>query len=266
MATEHKPNAWNAVFELRALIEAVGLIPYWQVAKQKTSGDGQPVMVLPGFLTSDAGTFVLRNFLRMKGFEPLPWENGRNPGLQQVIFDKLLEQVDTHYARFGQKISLVGWSLGGIYARALAHKRSDKIKQVITLGSPFGVSTNLNAGDVDVSENILKLYERLNPDADHDPLLNGDAFWQEIPPVPSTAIYSKTDGVTSWEYCVDNIDTSFNENINIFSSHLGLTHNPRVFHLIADRLGQNEKNWQPYATTQANKNKFSRCFSRKKYR
>jgi pimeloyl-ACP methyl ester carboxylesterase len=246
MATEHKPTALNAVFELRALIEALALVPYWRLAKKNQTGDGQPVMVLPGFMTSDSATFVMRNFLRMKGFEPLPWEHGRNPGLQHEIFEALLLQIDQHYAQYGQKISLVGWSLGGLYARAIAHKRADKIKQVITLGSPFGVSSNINASDVDVSENVVKLYEKLNPNLDTDPLVNGEPFWQEIPPVPTTSIYSKSDGVTSWQYCVDSIETSFNENIGIFASHLGLTHNAQVFHLVANRLEQDEKNWKPY--------------------
>jgi hypothetical protein len=103
MATEHKPTALNAVFELRALIEALALVPYWRLAKKNQTGDGQPVMVLPGFMTSDSATFVMRNFLRMKGFEPLPWEHGRNPGLQHEIFEALLLQIDQHYAQYGQK-------------------------------------------------------------------------------------------------------------------------------------------------------------------
>jgi hypothetical protein len=97
-----------------------------------------------------------------------------------------------------------------------------------------------------VSENVVKLYEKLNPNLDTDPLVNGEPFWQEIPPVPTTSIYSKSDGVTSWQYCVDSIETSFNENIGIFASHLGLTHNAQVFHLVANRLEQDEKNWKPY--------------------
>ncbi len=264
MSSEHKPTALNAIFELRALAEALALVPYWQLAKQSKVGDGQPVLVLPGFMTSDSATFVLRNFLRMKGFEPLPWENGRNPGLQNVIFENLLDQIDEHYSRYGQKISLIGWSLGGLYARAIAHKRADKIKQVITLGSPFGVSSNLNASDVDVSENVIKLYERLNPNLDTDPLVNGEPFWQEIPPVPCTSIYSKSDGVTSWQYCVHNIETSFNENISVAGSHLGLTHNPQVYHLIANRLEQHDAQWEPYEfkdeVKQGARRWFKRCF------
>jgi hypothetical protein len=219
---------------------------YWPLSTKKPKGDGQPVMVFPGFMTSDSATYFLRRFLISHGFEAHPWEQGRNPGLRDEIFQSLLSNIDKHHERYGQKITLIGWSLGGLYARAVAHKRADKVQQVITLGSPFTVETNLSSDEINVSENVIKLYEWLNPDADNDAFLNGEPYWQMPPPVPSTSIYSKSDGVTSWKYCIDDSTGHHTENISIPSSHLGFTHNPMAYHLILDRILTGQKQFKRY--------------------
>lgn len=240
-----KPDLMHSLLEPRALLEALSLAIYWPLVNKTGKGDAQPVLVIPGFMTGDGATYALRRYLNLNGFEALPWEQGRNPGLQQAIFTALLEKLDEHYSHYGQKIAIIGWSLGGLYARALAHRAPEKIRQVITLGSPFTVNTRPDA-DVGVSDNIKRLYERLNPDQHSDPLLNGEPFWQQTPPVPTTAIFSRTDGIANWKYCVDKQTGEHNENIAIVGSHMGLTHNPMVYHLLLDRLQHSGRRFKPF--------------------
>lgn len=241
-----KPDLMHSLLEPRALLEALSLAVYWPLATKARKGDAQPVLVIPGFMTGDGSTYALRRYLNLHGFEAHPWEQGRNPGLREDIFLALQEKLEQLNSRYGQKIAVVGWSLGGLYARALAHRLPHCVSQVITLGSPFTVNTRPDA-DVGVSENIKKLYERLNPDSHSDPLINGDPFWQAVPPVPTTSIYSRTDGIANWKYCVDEQIGRQNENIAVIGSHTGLTHNPIVYHLLIDRLQQSgKKQFRPY--------------------
>jgi pimeloyl-ACP methyl ester carboxylesterase len=245
MSMFERPPLVNSLLELRAPFEALSLIPTLPLLSKAPAGDGQPVMVLPGFLTSDGATFLLRRFLTRQGFETFPWEQGRNPGLRQDIHDNLEQLIRRHHEALGQKISLVGWSLGGVYARALAHRIPQYVRQVITLGSPFALNANFNSGDVAVSGPIIKLYERMNPNFREDTLANGEPVWEDPPPVPSTAIYTEEDGIASWKYCVDDAGP-YTENIRISGSHTGLTHNPLVMYAIANRLAQPEGQWAPF--------------------
>lgn len=240
-----KPNLAYSLLELRAPLEALSLSACMPILKKAPKGDGQPVLVLPGFMTGDNATFVLRRYLTEQGFSTHAWEQGRNPGLRDDIYRRLEKHVEEIYESHGQKVSVVGWSLGGLYARTLGHRIHSKIRQVITLGSPFALNNTFSTDEVGVSGPVLKLYERLNPNLKDDPLVNGDPIWENPPPVPSTAIYSEDDGVASWRYCVDNV-AERTENIRIFGSHMGLTHNPFVLYALADRLAQPMNKWQPF--------------------
>lgn len=236
-----KPELINSLLEPRAIFEVAALSLYWQLSKPSDVGDSRPVMVIPGFMTSDSATFLLRRYLNTKGFESIGWQQGRNLGLHQNVLETLQQSVDDSFQKYGRKISLIGWSLGGIYARALAHKMPDKIERIITLGTPFGLETQMNPDDIAVSENVMRLYKKLNPTQDEDPLSQGEAFWKKPPHVPSTAIYSKSDGIAHWYYCRDDEMNGSNQNIAIRGSHMGLTHNPMVFPLIVDLLGKPSK-------------------------
>ncbi len=235
-----RPSLWQSVMEFRALIEVISLLPAKPMLKLAPRGDGQPVLVFPGFFTADGSTARLRNYLKKKGFTPYAWEQGRNPGLSEELYLKLEQRVRELSEQHGCKISLVGWSLGGIYARLLAHKLPEHVRQVITLGSPFNVS-QMGA----VTGAVERLYERMNPNQQDDPLLAQEKLWKQPPPVPSTAIYSEGDGVAHWSFCVDQEDEN-TENLQIPSSHLGMTHNPLVLYAIADRLAQEEGQWRPF--------------------
>ncbi len=231
--------------ELRAPIEALALLPTLPLLRWAPRGEGQPVMVIPGFLATDNSTYILRRYLRKQGFNVYAWDLGRNPGLRDDIYQKLEQRVIELYGQHQEKISLVGWSLGGIYARTLAHRLPEYVRQVVTLGSPFNLAHPKNVSEVEISGPILKLYERLNPDIATDALLNGEPVWELPPPVPSTSIYSESDGIAAWRYCIDPINPH-TENLRITGSHTGMTHNPMIYYAIAERLAQAIDHWRPF--------------------
>lgn len=203
-------------------------------------GDGHPVIVLPGLGTADGSTHFVRSFLTEIGYDARPWGLGRNLGPQKGM-DSLLTQLSTLVREVsessgGQQVSIIGWSLGGIYAREMAKVAPELVRQVITLGTPFkgGVGTNADF-----------LYELLSKDNSHrDPdILKKIA---QPPPVPFTSIYSKTDGVVHWESSIELAGINI-ENIEIPGAcHLGLGHNPISMYVIANRLNQKRETWTPY--------------------
>jgi len=208
-------------------------------------GDNHPVMVLPGFLANDISTKPIRAFLDFKGYRTCGWGLGRNLGKEivggdKVISDALTNSVIALSRKHGRKVSLVGWSLGGILAREIARLLPDYVRQVITLGSPF----NGPGGSVSM---VAKLFGLINGDiVNTNPKLMLDML--APPPVPTSAIYSRSDGVAHWQACINRqIDIADQaENIEVKGSHMGLGHNPQVIWIVANRLAQSEGEWQAY--------------------
>ncbi len=198
-------------------------------------GDGHPVMVLPGMAADDFSTRPLRTLLRQLGYAVHGWRMGRNVGdplLEVPLRDRL---ADLRERYDGRRVSLIGWSLGGIYARELAKLEPDSVRQVITLGSPF-------TGDPFAS-NAVALYKRLS-----GKLPKIEPRWQSLrepPPVPTTSIYSRSDGIVAWP-CSINATAVDVENIAVSASHCGLGHHPLALYAIADRLAQAEEQWTPF--------------------
>jgi esterase/lipase len=183
----------------------------------------------------------MRNFLKEIGYKPYPWGLGRNlgprEGLDSMIFN-IAEILESIYTEEGNKqISIIGWSLGGIYGREVAKKSPDLVRQVITLGTPFKGTNN--------ATNVEKLYEFLSKDTEY----KNPEIIKKIsipPPVPFTSLYSKTDGVVSWEATIEE-ERKFVQNIEVVgSSHLGLVHNPISIYIVANRLAQTKDNWTPF--------------------
>jgi pimeloyl-ACP methyl ester carboxylesterase len=221
----------RAISELGAF---VGALPLLRLAPR---GDGHPVLVLPGLVASDASTRPLRSFLKNRGYAVSGWRQGRNlglrPGVQQAMVDLVHELSDTH----GRKISLVGWSLGGLYARQLAKIMPERVRSVITLGSPF-------AGHPKAT-NAWRVYELASGRRadEEDPRFGGSLAG--TPPVPTTAIFSRTDGICAWQGCVEK-SSAMSESIEVESSHCGMGHHPAVVYAVADRLAQAEGKWAPF--------------------
>lgn len=204
-------------------------------------GDGHDVLVLPGLLADDGSTTALRHVLRRRGFRPHAWKLGPNLGPTRTIVDGLLRRLDEIHARTGEPVSLVGWSLGGILARQLARMAPDKVRCVITLGSPF----RLTIDDDPDTTHVGRVFHALRPW--HTDLLDHLGREEDRPPleVPATAIYSKLDGIVPWQACVD-IDGPQRESVEVTASHLGMGVHPIVLAVIIDRLLQPVGAWQPY--------------------
>jgi len=238
--TVPRPALWQSLLEIRALFEVMSILPAQPLLNLAPSGDGHPVLVFPGFYAADRSTARMRKYLNSKGFEAYAWEQGRNPGISMELYLRLEERVVELSRHHGRAVSLVGWSLGGIYARLLAHRVPRHVRQVVTLGSPFNI-TEYGA----ITGAVAQLYERMNPNQLDDPMLQHESTWRTPPPVPSTSIYSAGDGIAHWSFCIDAEDDT-TENLHIPSSHLGMTHNPLVMYAVADRLAQPEGQWRPF--------------------
>jgi pimeloyl-ACP methyl ester carboxylesterase len=203
-------------------------------------GDGHHILVIPGFMTSDQSTGILRRYLDTLGYHSHPWNLGRNTGtqeLQEAIFERFEEIV----AKAGKPITLIGQSLGGIYARELAYVHPDKLRQIITLGSPFGSQGTDNTQSI-VSR-LFQYTSGMSQDEMRERLAERDIA--SPPSVPCTSVYSKSDGVVHWSTCVEHKSAQA-ENIEIIGSHCGMGINPTVLHVITDRLAQDPDNWQPF--------------------
>jgi hypothetical protein len=235
--TLRAPSKTLMFLETRALHEFgafLGALPLLNLAPR---GDGHPVLVLPGLVASDVSTRPLRSFLGGRGYAVSGWKQGRNLGLrdgvQDSMVDLLTEMNDTH----GRKVSLDGWSLGGLYARQLAKMMPDRVRSVITLGSPF-------AGPPKAT-NAWQVYELASGKrADEaDPDFGGSLA--DPPPVPTTAIFSRTDGICAWQGCMEKPSAQA-ESIEVESSHCGMGHHPAVVYAVAERLAQPEGAWAPF--------------------
>ncbi|GAB3646540.1 esterase/lipase family protein [Ramlibacter alkalitolerans] len=222
---------------LRALLEtcAAGL-----GQPDAVQGDGHPVIVYPGLGAGSMTTAQLRGHLKACGFAVYDWELGVNRGPEGHFDDwlgVLVERVRAVHARHGRKVSLVGWSLGGVYARELAKLCPECVRQVVTLATPHKAIHDANhAGTLyrmlggDTSQLTPELLDRLG----------------RRPPVPVTSIYSESDGLVCWQGCLEEPAPDA-ENVAVDASHLGMPSHPQVLRIVADRLAQREGRWRPYA-------------------
>lgn len=223
----------RAFFELGAAAAASPLL------RLIGRGDRHPVLILPGFLADDPSTAPLRSVLRSQGYWVHGWQLGRNLGPTKAVVDGLIDRLTLLYERHGQPVSLIGWSLGGIYARRLARRYPHMVRQVITLGSPFRIDPGSQRSTVSA------IYERLS--STHDVSVDEVLPGMQAGPlsVPATAIYSRTDGVVRWWQCLESVGPE-RENIEVLGSHTGLGFNAAVMYAITDRLAQPADDWKPF--------------------
>ncbi|MFT7288750.1 MAG: pimeloyl-ACP methyl ester carboxylesterase [Halieaceae bacterium] len=236
------PAAWLALTEFqRVAVDVISLATVRQLLNKLPRGDGHPVMVLPGFLASDAYNASFRRFLGSLGYAVHGWGLGRNLGPRDAALTRLMERLHTLADRYGQPLTLVGHSLGGIFARELAREEPSLVRQVVSLGSPFGRGRMSGSYPA-------RLFAALNPSEDI-PVVMDELHW--APPVPTTAIYSKGDGIVNWRTAVQSADyaPSVSQNIRVRGSHCGMTLNPSVWYIVADRLRQSVDDWQPFSTS-----------------
>lgn len=220
------------VYELGSLPLAMPLL------QRAPRGDGHPVMVLPGFLAADGTTVPLRYYLNSLGYRSHPWGLGRNLGYQRGLEERMVFRLRKLRRQQGRKVSLIGWSLGGVFARVLARLAPEEVRSVITLGSPFTNNPKANH-----AWRVFELFSGVDVDElDREAKgLNGRPL-----PVPSTSIFSRTDGISAWR-CSLQQEGPRSENIELLEgSHLGMGYNALALYAIADRLAQPEGVFKPF--------------------
>jgi pimeloyl-ACP methyl ester carboxylesterase len=199
--------------EMRAVPEFAQFLAASPILSLAPRGDGHPVLVLPGWTADDRSTRTLRWYLRHLGYGVHGWGLGVNEGLTEQIAGRVAERLRELGERYGDRtVSLVGWSLGGVYARALARQTPGSVRTVITLGSPINASRPQARGRL---------------------------------PVPSTSIYSRSDAIVPYRLSLDTPGPR-TENVEVRGSHVGLGHNAAALLVVADRLAQPEGSWKPF--------------------
>ena len=229
------PSRLLLLAEVRALWEAGAALALWPLLQLTPRGDGHPVLVLPGLVASDMSTRLLRRYLEGRGYDAHGWGLGRNFGPREGIEDGMTAKLEALHAESGRKVSLIGWSLGGVYARLLAARHPQWVRSVVTLGSPFTGSAR--------ATNAWRVYEGVSGQSAEDPRRMKQV--RPTPPVPTTSIFSRSDGVVAWRCSVEEPGPQ-SENIEVIASHLGLGAHPAVLYALADRLAQPEGQWKPF--------------------
>ena len=203
-------------------------------------GDGHPVILFPGLGTNDQALAPLRDRCRALGYNALGWGRGYNTGPHgdfELWLSDLAAHLDTLLAPFAQTATLIGWSLGGLYARELAKLKPHLVRQVITFGTPFNAQAD--------HTNVGWVFRLLSgTELQFDPALS--ARLRTPPPLPTTSIYSRADGIVAWQTCLHEEAAPEVEDVEIGGSHTGMGWNRAVLAVVADRLAQPAGRWRPY--------------------
>lgn len=197
-------------------------------------GDGHSVRVLPGLGGDDLSTGPLRHYLRLLGYDVRGWGLGRNLGPSKSVVEGMPQMLED--AAADGKVTLIGWSLGGIFARELARRQPEAVRQVIALGSPYA----MKEGDRSRADAFFRSQAHRHVVEAKDRLR-----MREPLDVPTTSVYSRSDGIVDWRACREPSGQR-RESVEVRASHLGLGHSVAVMWLVADRLAQAEDQWEPF--------------------
>ncbi len=250
---QHPRAIYAALEPARAAQELVGMLPAHLWLSHQSRGDGHPVVTVPGYGGGNSSMALMRRYISRWGYEAHPWPLGRNMDpattrnidgvleFMERVIATMSEQLHQIHRDTGRRVSLVGWSLGGLYARQLAARFPDLVRQVITLGSPFG----------DPRATILwPIMQRLinAPEPRPGELQRWNTMARVPVEVPNSIIWSRSDGFVHPSIACPP-QGPLSENIHICSSHMGFGANPLAYYVLADRLAQPEGGWQPFART-----------------
>lgn len=227
MAMADRPPLWALLGEGFSGLEGLRLMSQWRQLTSLAGGSGT-VLLCPGWQAVELSMLPLERFLLQLGYDARPWGIGRNDGNVSELIPRLADRAAEEAARADGPVVLLGWSLGGYIAREAARELPEAVRRVITLGSPVVGGPKYTrvapfyqwqGGDLDAIEEAVERRAA-------KPLA-----------VPVHALYSRLDGIVSWEACVDHRE-ALTENIEVRTTHLGLGVSPDVYRIVADRLAR----------------------------
>lgn len=218
------PSIWRLIGEVRALPHRLRFDGLRSIAKDH-DGQGRPVIVIPGFMVHDVILTRLRRTLALAGYDARGWGMGLNRGLRPDTVDALVALLETVHTQTGRPVSLIGWSLGGLFAREIAKIRPDLVDRVITLASPFSGDPRAN--------NVWRVYEKVaGHPVDRPPV---DFRLAEKPPVPTIAVWTPFDGLVA-PACTRGMEGERDLAIEVRCRHIDIISNPSAMTAILDAL------------------------------
>ncbi|MDX1958021.1 MAG: hypothetical protein SFU98_05580 [Leptospiraceae bacterium] len=222
------PSSYQLPLELLGIIDAMKLVFNFPKINSLLKGNGEKILVIPGYNADDNFLYPMRYFLNKLGYNSKGWELGRNEGDVPLLLKILNEKIYSEFNIHKEKISIIGWSLGGYLAREIARDNPSLVNKVITLGSPIvggpkytSISKQYMEGRIDLDELEKEIDQRY-----------------EVPiPNPILVIYSKSDNIVSWNACIDVYSPNvIHKEVN--STHIGLIVNTEVYKSIAEFLSR----------------------------
>ena len=243
------PHALKSLLEPRALLEIALLPASLPLLAEAPRGDGHPVLLLPGFLADEKSLIALKLFLQSKGYAVHTWGLGRNLGFRSKHASALPQKIRYLHHIAGRKVSLVGWSLGGVFSLYGAESTLDCVRSIITLGSPVSVDAVGSQSPRAVKALYRLVSHRLGAAAHVMQPKAKTLRERRRLAVPTSCLYSLGDGVVPPQEATIDGDPALHENIRVPGSHLGLGFNGIVLAIVADRLAQPENDWKPFAPT-----------------
>jgi serine aminopeptidase S33 family len=237
-----RPSLFDSIFELRFPMEVMaeatllwmqGLHHPWPRVGQARR---KVVMLIPGFMAGDVTLAPLAGFCRWLGHQTKFFGIRSNSKCPRDTLEDLGRHLQRIHQQNGKRVVLIGQSLGGVYARELGARHPQLVERVITLGSPVRFAMDSSSPMVVALARWLAAVRMKNGCMTESCPCGLSLGGRDMGEIPTTAIYSRSDGVVHWESCVDRTGSRLVENVEVTASHAGMGINADVYRLIADRL------------------------------